>query len=216
MMNILFSWFLALSILPGPAPAGEASLNDVLLTLDISGREVRGARDAPVLLVEFSDYKCHACEKFTRTIMPEMTREFIETGKVAVTFVDFPLTDDALYTPAAEAVRCAGRQKSYWRMHDLLWEKVPALNEPDLVTYAGQMGLDVAVFSKCLSADEERPRVLADLKIGNDLGLGSRPTFFIGRRQPDRTWRGRYVVGAQSYLVFKSVIRNTLGAEQAK
>src|SRR5258705_8760189 len=122
-MITLFSAVLTLVILAGPAPAGEASPDEVTLKLPLAGREVRGTPGAPVLLVEFSDYKCHACEKFSRTIMPELTQEFIETGKLAVTFVDFPLTDDALYTPAAEAVHCAGRQKKYWRMHDLLWQK---------------------------------------------------------------------------------------------
>src|SRR5262245_21715785 len=116
-MITLIAWVLVLALPAEPAAAGASSPNEISIKLPLSDREVRGSSKAPVLLVEFSDYKCHACEKFSRTIMPELTREFVEPGKLAVTFIDFPLTDDPQYTSAAEATHCAGKQKSYWRMH---------------------------------------------------------------------------------------------------
>ena len=196
----------ALLLLPqgGKPPTGEVSL-----TLD-ADRPMRGDPAAPVVVVEFSDFKCHACEKFSLTIMPNLEKEFIKSGKVKVTFVDFPLIDQAHYTTVAESVHCAGDQGKYWEMHDLLWLKIGALADYHLVEYAGDLGLDVEAFKACLDEDRFRETVLDDLNLTYGLGISARPTFFIGRRDdaagPD-TYTGRYIVGAQNYLLYKSVIR---------
>ena len=188
---------------------GSVPEGDVTLTLDLSRYQVRGEPSAKVLVLEFSDFKCHACEKFNLTIMPNLDKEFIRSGKVKVGFVDFPLIDEASYTTVAESVHCAGRQGKYWPMHDTLWENTGALGDKDLAAYAAKLGLDVAAFQQCLDKDQFRQRVLDDLKYSYGLGLSSRPTFFIGRRAAGtgaNTYQGRYVVGAQSYIVFKSLI----------
>ncbi|HEY3177049.1 MAG TPA: thioredoxin domain-containing protein [Candidatus Polarisedimenticolia bacterium] len=185
----------------GQAPEGEVSLQ-----IDLSRYQVRGSAAAPVLIVEFSDFKCHACEKFNLTIMPNLTREFIEPGRAKVVFVDFPLVEEASSTNVAESPHCAGRQGKYWQMHDLLWEKVGALGDQQLARYAAELGLDAAAFTRCLDGDAFRPRIVADLKFAYGLGLSSRPTFFVGRSQPDGKYLGRYIVGSQSYIAFKSVI----------
>jgi len=190
----------------GAAPEGE-----VTLPIDLARYAVRGRDDAPVLLAEFSDFKCHACEKFNLTIMPNLEKEFIEHGRLQVVFVDFPLVDEAHYTTVAESVHCAGLQGKYWQMHDLLWQSIGALSDRHLAGYAAQIGLDVPSFSGCLETDRFRQRVLDDLAFTYGLGLSSRPTFFVGRRvdggKGPPVWRGRYIVGAQNYVVYKSVIQ---------
>lgn len=206
-MNAFAAWFLTVSLAGATAPQGE-----VTLRLDTTRRPARGASSAPVLIVEFSDYKCHACEKFNLTIMPNLEKEFIGPGKVKLAFVDFPLIDDAGYTNTAESVHCAGEQGGYWRMHDLLWANAGALGDGRLADYAGKLGLDLPAFRRCLDEDRQRKSVLDDLKLSYSLGLSSRPTFFIGRRdggQPE-SYRGRYVVGSQNYVVYRSRIQRLL------
>ena len=187
------------------APEGETTLS-----IDLSRYQVRGEPSAPVLVAEFSDFRCPACEKFSLTIMPNLSKEFIGPGKAKVVFVDFPMAGDATYTTAFESVHCAGLQGKYWQMHDTLWENVNALGDQSLVEYATKLGLDLPAFRKCLDTDQFRETVLDSARFGNKLGLGARPTFFIGRLEPDGRYLGRYVVGAQSYIVFKSLITRTL------
>jgi protein-disulfide isomerase len=203
-MRILLIASLLLLPQGGDTPTGE-----VTLELD-PDRPMRGDPDAAVVVVEFSDFKCHACEKFSLTIMPNLDKEFIESGRVKVTFVDFPLLDQDHYTTVAESVHCAGEQGMYWEMHDLLWQRIGALADYHLVQYAEEIGLEVAAFKSCLDEDRFRGRVLDDLKMTYELGLSARPTFFIGRRDETagpNTYKGHYIKGAQNYLLYKSVIR---------
>lgn len=189
---------------PPATPEGE-----VTLFLDPAAHEVRGSTAAPVILLEFSDYKCHACEKFSHTVLPALDQEFIRPGDLRLGFVDFPLIDDPSYTTVAEAARCAGRQGKYWPMHETIWENIGALGDDHLTGYAGRLGLDPKAFRECLDTHATRPQVLQDLAWAGKLGLSSRPTFFVGRRHATRKdmWVGRYVVGAQSHVVFRSMIR---------
>ncbi len=196
-----------------PTPGGMAPEGEVTLPIDMSRFTVRGQPSAGVLVAEFSDFKCHACEKFNLTVMPNLEKEFIEPGKVQVIFVDFPLVDEEHYTTVAESVHCAGAQGKYWPMHDLLWEKIGALSDQHLAGYAGELGLDVAAFTRCLDTDRFRQRVLDDLAFTYGLGLSSRPTFFVGRRvsgPKGPVWRGRYVVGAHNYILYKSLIERMM------
>ena len=187
------------------APEGETTLH-----INLSRFQIRGEASAPVLVAEFSDFRCPACEKFSLTIMPNLTKEFVTPGKAKLVFVDFPMVGDSSYTTAFESVHCAGAQGKYWQMHDALWEHVDALDDRDLSTYAKALGLDMPAFQKCLDTDQFREFVLNAARFGNKLGLGARPTFFIGRREADGSYKGRYIVGAQSYVVFKSMIERTL------
>ena len=187
------------------APEGEATL-----AINLTKFQIRGQASAPVLVAEFSDFRCPACEKFSLTIMPNLTKEFVGPGKAKVVFVDFPMVGDSSYTTAFESVHCAGAQGKYWQMHDALWEHVDALGDEQLKSYAAALGLDMGAFKKCLDTDRFREFVLDAARFGNKLGLGARPTFFIGRLQPDGRYKGRYVVGAQSYVVFKTLIERSL------
>jgi len=192
------------------AGAPRAPEGDITLKIDLTRREVRGDASAPVLMLEFSDFKCHACEKFSLTTMPGLEKDFIETHKIQMAFVDFPLVEDSAYTNVAESVRCAGKQGKYWPMHDLLWQKIGALADEHLLGYASEIGVDKAPFKACLEQDAARSAVMKDLNWAYSLGLSSRPTFFVGRRVKDTTWTGRFVVGAQSPVVFRSLIERML------
>lgn len=183
------------------APEGDVSLR-----IDPSRFRTRGKGDAPVVVAEFSDFRCPACEKFSLTVMPNLSKEFIDPGRVKVVFVDFPMVGEASYTTVFESVHCAGKQGKYWEMHDTLWENVGAFDDQALVGYATRLGLNEDSFRKCLDSHEFRNRVLDGARFAGKLGLGARPTFFIGRRQADGSYQGRYVVGAKSYIVFKSII----------
>src|SRR5262249_17984609 len=114
-----------------------------------------GQADAPVTLVEFSDYQCPYCRMFFSDTFPTLRREYIDTGKVRYVFRDYPLAQmHPQARKAAEAAHCAGEQGKYWEMHDLLFQNQQALALPQLSEYARNLGLDGASFDACLQSEK--------------------------------------------------------------
>jgi len=205
---------LALSLILGAgaqAPEGEVGLR-----LDLSRDQARGQADAPVLVAEFSDFRCPACEKFSLTIMPNLSKEFIEPGKVKVVFVDFPMVGDASYTTVFESVHCAGKQGKYWQMHEKLFGHQQALSAADLARYAQEAGVEPGAFKKCVDADAHGAKIRKDLADAQAAGITGTPTFFLGFAESGGKVKVvRRIQGAQPYPVFKAAIDGLL-AEGAK
>lgn len=157
-----------------------------------------GAQNAPVTIVEFSDYQCPFCARVTPTMAKVM-----ETygGKVRRVFKDFPLPNHPLAPKAAEAARCAGDQGKYWEMHDRLFANQGALEVTDLKQTAGSLGLKQADFDQCLDSGKWTAKVQADLAQGEKLGVNSTPTVYVN---------GRPLIGAQPFEQFKQVIDEEL------
>ena len=169
-----------------------------------AGAPVRGAREAPVTIVEFSDYQCPFCKRSQSTIK-QLLRQY--TGKVKLAFRDFPLRSiHPLAQKAAEAARCAGDQGKYWEYHDVLFAKAPELEVAGLKQYAATLGLDMTQFNECLQRDKYATPVEQDVQQGNRLGVSSTPTFFVN---------GRPVLGAQPFSVFERVIEEELRNQSA-
>ena len=120
---------------------------DTRVTVGVANNPMLGAPEAPLTLIEFSDYQCPFCRRFAETTLPVLKRDYIETGKLRYVFRDFPL--DRLHPQArkvAEAAHCAGDQGKYWAMHDLLFQQQQALQVERLKGYARQLGLNDPAF----------------------------------------------------------------------
>jgi protein-disulfide isomerase len=124
-------------------------------------------------------------------------------GRVRLVFKDLPLPSHALARPAHEAARCAGAQGRYWPYHDRLFAAQPAFERDDLIRYAGDVGLDRAVFTTCLDGRRFASAVEADVAQARSLGIRSTPTFLIN---------GRPLVGAHPVETFRSAIDDALRA----
>lgn len=162
---------------------------------------VLGAQDAPITMIEFSDYECPFCTKFHNEVFGQLIEEY--GSQIRFVYRDFPLTSihpEAF--PAAEAANCAGEQGNYWGYHDKLFKGGPeALSADAYIQYAEELSLDMAAFQECLETRRYQDEVQADLDYAVQLGVRSTPTFFIN---------GIGVVGAQPYEVFQQVIENEL------
>src|SRR3989475_1360853 len=141
-----------------------------------------GRADAPVTLVEFSDYQCPFCRRFFATTLPALKKDYIDTGKLRYVFRDFPLDMHAHARQSAEAAHCAGEQGKYWAMHDALFQHQGALDPPQLAEYARAVGVDGAVFDQCLSSGRHRARVERGLADGAAAGVQGQPAFVAGKR----------------------------------
>jgi len=158
----------------------------------------KGPADAPITIVEFSDYQCPFCARVNPTL-DQVMKEY--PGKVRIVFRDFPLPNHAEAPKAAEAAYCAGEQGQYWEMHDRMFANQQALGVPSLKQYAAALSLDTAQFDQCLDSGKFGSNVTADLEAGRALGVTSTPMLFIN---------GRPVVGAQPFDYFKGIIDEEL------
>jgi protein-disulfide isomerase len=165
------------------------------------GAFVKGPKDAPVTLVEFTDFHCPFCGKAVTTLKDVM-REY--DGKIRWVFRDFPIASlHPQAHKAAEAARCAGEQGTFWEYHDLLFGSQSPTTIEDFKRYAEQLKLDLNSFGQCLDSGKHRAAVEADVQEGARLGVTGTPTFFIN---------GRILVGAQPLENFRKIIEAELRA----
>ncbi|MDT8437265.1 MAG: thioredoxin domain-containing protein [Gemmatimonadota bacterium] len=158
-----------------------------------------GPDDAPVTIVEFSDFECPFCLRIHPTLQRVMSEY---EGDVRLVFRQFPLTNiHPRAQKAAEASLCAHEQGRFWDMHDALFADPSNLGVPALKERAGTLGLDVAAFDQCLDSSEKAAVVAADLQAGRRLGVSGTPALYIN---------GRQLQGAQPYDVIARVIDDEL------
>ena len=154
-----------------------------------------GPADAPVTIVEFSDFECPFCAQGA-PIARQLVAKY--PGQVRVVFRDFPLDFHAGAHGAAIAARCAGRQRRFWPMHDRLFAQQDRLDRVALVEHGRTIdGIDAAAFEKCLDDPAVRAEVDADIEAGKRAGVTGTPAFFIN---------GIGLAGAQPLEAFSAII----------
>lgn len=145
---------------------------------------VRGAADAPIKIVEFSDFQCPAC-RYAEEPLQKLLKFY--DGKVRFTFKHFPLRMHQWAKNGASAAECAGRQGKFWEYHDELYQKQDEWTNENadkyLLVYARDQKLDVAAYEACRQDPATMAAVSADMKDGDDAWVGSTPTFFVNGRR---------------------------------
>ncbi|MBT5023328.1 thioredoxin domain-containing protein [Candidatus Woesearchaeota archaeon] len=162
---------------------------------------IKGDLDAPVTIVEFSEFECPFCAKFYSDTYLKIKSEYIDTGKVRIVFRDFPLGFHANAQKAAEAAECAGDQDMYYDMHDMLFEDGVVGGVTTFKKYAKELGLDTEEFDECLDSDKHAQEVQDDMAAGSSFGVSGTPAFFIN---------GQKIVGAQPFSAFEAIIEEEL------
>jgi len=166
----------------------------------IGSNPIKGNVNAPVLMVEFSDFQCPYSKKFYQQVFPLIEKEYISSGKVKFAYRDLPLGFHSMARPAAIAARCAGKQGKYWQMFDKIISSGSLDNEA-LKKYAQELGLNMKAYEDCLSKDEFKGALDIDIKDAAKFGVSGTPGFFIN---------GRFVNGAYPFETFKKIIEEEL------
>lgn len=168
-----------------------------------------GREDAPIVVVDFSNYLCGFCQQHALNVLPRLKAEYVDTGKVRYLFRDFPFPGQDQVIRAGEAAACAAEGGRYYEYHEALFRAAQAWGnlrgqalDRYLVDLAGQLGLDAGAFQSCLASGRMRQGVLADQKAATDLGLTGTPTFFIA---------GEKRTGFMPYEEWKSLLDQALG-----
>jgi protein-disulfide isomerase len=142
---------------------------------------MRGRADAPITLLEYSDFTCGYCGKFFRETWPRLLAKYIETGKVRFVYRDYPRSDQGVGVEAAVAARCAGAQGRYWSMHDRLFSERGRLDSGSFKGYAKVIGLDETAFAKCFDDREYLESIFRDRQEANRWGFHGTPGFILMR-----------------------------------
>lgn len=159
---------------------------------------VKGAKTAPVTIVEWSDFQCPFCAR----VVPTLSQVQKEYGdKVKVVFKHLPLPMHSKAPGAHAAAEAAHRQGRFWEMHDRIFSAQNQLDPDQFVVYATEMGLDVDRFKRDVASAEVEQRIAGDVAEGSEVGVSGTPSFFIN---------GRFLSGAQPYESFKRMIDEAL------
>lgn len=173
-----------------------------------------GSDDAPVTVVEFTDYQCPYCLKFVQNTFPKLKEQFIDTGKVRWVIRDMPLGFHKNARKAAQAARCAAEQDRFWEMHHVLFANARKLEEKNLPDYAQAAGLDAPAFAECLGSTRHLAAIDASVRDAGAVQITGTPTFVVGK--PSGDWvEGNRVIGAQGLGVFQAEIRKLLAKDPA-
>ena len=169
-----------------------------ILPVSINGDPSVGPANAPITIVEFSDFQCPYCKLSLPTIKEVLAKY---PGKVKVVYRDYPGPNHPHAAQAAEAAQCAGDQGKFWKYHDSLFaHQAPGIGW-NFTELAQEIGLNPDTFATCLNTRRYREEVAKDLHDGFTLGVTSTPTFFIN---------GRPLVGAKPFAEFQAVIDRLL------
>ena len=207
-------WHLLHSTAPPRAGEARAAIEDVEsqgLSIALSAANRKGAPDAAVVLLEFSDYQCPYCGKHAIETFGQIDKTFVATNRIQYAFHNYPLGNHGDAIPAAVAAECSGEQGKYWEMHDRLFTRQAELSKRIWLQEAPELQLDMQAFEKCLSGGKAE-KVKADTAQASRFGVNSTPTFFIGKLTKNGEMKAlRRISGAQPYAVFEKQLNEILG-----
>jgi protein-disulfide isomerase len=173
---------------------------DARVEVSVDDDPAHGPADAPVVMIEFSDFNCPYCGRFARETLPLLRENY--NDQIHFVYRDFPILGDSSLQ-AAIAAECADDQGAFWGFHDLLFENQRGFNQEMFTRFGEALALDIEQFTACQNDPAVRDEVIADYEEASRLRVSGTPTFFIN---------GRRVVGAQPYEVFQGVIDEELAS----
>ena len=174
--------------------------------LNLAGFAMLGSKEAPLTIVEFTDYQCPFCQRFHTTAFPDLKKNYIDTGKVRFYSRDLPLDFHSNAMRAAQAARCASDQGQFWQLRDVMGANPNKLDMDSLVADAADLKMDVPAFRACVESEKYKNAVQTDVLEAMKIGASGTPTFVVGKSTPDGV-DGDLVVGAQPYAMFDQKLK---------
>lgn len=174
------------------------NLTPPVLPVSTEGDRLLGPDQAPITIVEFSDFQCPYCQLSVK-VLKELRQLYGD--RIRLVYRDYLGSNHPYALQAAEAARCAGEQGQFWAYHDLLFERQSPGRGWDFPSLANELGLQADAFHGCLNSGRYRDQIMKDLQDGLKLGVMSTPTFFVN---------GRPLVGAQPLVNFQALIDTLL------
>ncbi len=206
--NRYFQTFALLAVLLMTALPASSQDDTFMLRED---DRVRGNQQAPVTILEYSDYTCGYCEKFFEETWPLIDSEYIKTGKVRLIYRDFPRAVSGPSVDTAMAARCAGEQGQYWSMHDRLFSSKRKYSSDQIQEQAEDLRLNVRQFSECVQAERFMESIYQDRMEGGTIGVRGTPHFILFLTHNPKAGPFLVIPGAFPFDVFQEQIEKLLG-----
>ena len=205
---------------PAPTAQQPAAQPSGPVKVSVDNDPVLGDKNAPLTLIEFSDYECPFCKRAFTDVLPELKKTYIDTGKVKLVYRDFPLSFHANAQKEAEAAECARSQSNdamYFKFHDQIFTQSTVggtgLALTELPVIAKNLGLNVNQFQQCLDSGKFKDEVAKDIADGSAAGVSGTPSWIIGKSSKDGQIEGQLIVGAQPFSAFKTIIDEKLNGK---
>ena len=180
----------------------------------LAGEPAMGSSDAPLTIVEFSDFECSYCRRFHEQVFPSLKRDYIDTGLVRFIHKDLPLPFHRQAKPAAAAARCAAEQNRYWDLYNALFEQQTCLGCKGVVGIAKAINLDTSALRACMEREATVTLITTNLSEAKLHNIRATPTFIIGPTRGDEKHHGDIVKGALPWPQFKALIDQQLNVER--
>ena len=182
-------------------------------SIQLDNSPAMGNSNAPVTIVEFSDFQCPFCDAFFTDTLPQIKQEYVDTGKAKFILKEFPLDFHTNARLAANAAECANEQGKFWEYHDVLfksqsqWENLSNSDASSAFKQSAvDLGLKTSDFNSCLDSKKYDSLVSKESQEGSMYGVSGTPTLYVGNEKNGYT----QIVGAQPYSTFKQTIENLL------
>jgi protein-disulfide isomerase len=173
---------------------------------DLNGVSMLGSRNAPLTIVEFTDYQCPYCQRFHTTAFTELKKAYIDTGKVRFFSKDMPLDFHPNAMRAAMAARCAGDQGKFWELRDTMGANPNSLDMEHIVNFAADLKLDTTALRACIEGGKYKEPVQGDVLEAMKIGANGTPTFIVGKSVANGV-DGELVVGAMPFQLFDAKLK---------
>jgi protein-disulfide isomerase len=188
-----------------PPAANNPPSAPAIVEVNYEDAPSKGNKDAPVVLVEYTDYQCPFCERHFTQTYSQIVSQYVDTGKVLYVSKDFPLNNiHPQAQKAAEATHCVRDQlgdDGFFKMHDLLFQNQASLNVANFKKWAREVGADGSEFDGCLDSGKNAGIVAKNLQEGQADGIRGTPGFLIN---------GKALSGAQPFSAFQQAIESEL------
>ncbi len=150
-------------------------------TINVEKDPVLGKTDARVGIIEWTDYQCPFCGRFTSEAYPKIVSDYVDTGKVRFIYRDLPLASIHPWSQlAAVAAHCAGEQGKFWEMHNSLFADQRAMRPPDISNRAAKLELDMSKFNECINSSRYNELIDTSVKGAQRMNINGTPTFLLG------------------------------------
>jgi protein-disulfide isomerase len=174
---------------------------------DLSGVSMLGSKTAPLTIVEYTDYQCPFCQRFHVTAFSELKKQYIDSGKVRFFSKDMPLDFHPNAMRAAQAARCAGEQKKFWELRDVMGANPDKLDIDHIVGFAADLKIDAAALRACVESGKYKEPVQRDVLEAMKVGANGTPTFVVGKSVGEGV-DGELVVGAMPFEMFDAKLKS--------
>jgi len=189
------------AIMDATKPVGEIKEHPLMDRSQVKANTM-GDPNAPVKIIEYSDFQCPYCAQFTVDTEQKLIDAYIATGKVYFEYHSFGDFIGAESARAAEAAYCAGDQNKFWEMHDIIFanqsgENAGHFSDKYLTALAQKVGLDMGQFKDCFDNGKHADTVKQDGVAARQAGVKATPSFVVN---------GELVEGALPFEQFKAKI----------